>query len=139
MDAPVEAVWALLQDVPRLAKLVPGVARFEALGPDSFAGELAVRVGPIQSNFAGEAMVVERVPPERIVAEIRGADPASGTTVRADFTGRLFEQGQGTRLEYAVDVALRGRLAQFGNAAIRMAAKKLTAEFTRALREELSK
>lgn len=139
MEAPIDEVWALLQDLPRLAQLVPAVTKVDELTQDKYAGELVIKVGPIRSEFVGEATVVERVPPERIVAELQGEDRTSRTTVRADFTGQLFAEDGGTRLEYVVDIALRGRLAQFGNAAISITAKKMSAEFARALQEELSK
>lgn len=137
VDAPADRVWELLQDVPRMGRLVPGVRRVEQRSPDVFEGELEVRLGPIQSTFRGQVQVLERVPLERIVAEVEGEDRASRTSVRAHFTGELLPANGETRMEYTVELALRGRLAQFGTAVITATAKKMTAEFARKFKDEL--
>lgn len=137
VNAPVDEVWAVLQEIPRLGGLFPGVKQIEQLTPVSYRGELIVKVGPLRSSFRGEARILEQDPPKRIVAEVQGEDRATQTTVKVQFDGSLSPVPEGTRLEYTADIALRGRLAQFGTAVIHTTAKRLTAEFANKLREEL--
>jgi carbon monoxide dehydrogenase subunit G len=131
IEAPVAAVWALLQDVRHIAACVPGAEKVEDVGPDTYAGVLRLKVGPISASFAGQVTIIERIPPEKLVAEVGGQDKGSASSVKAIFTGRLSAVERGTQLDYELDMALRGRLAQFGLAVVQGTAKKMTAEFAR--------
>jgi carbon monoxide dehydrogenase subunit G len=73
------------------------------------------------------------MPPEQMTAEISGKDGASASLVKSTFTGRLSPVETGTRLDYEMDIALRGRLAQFGLTVVQATAKKMTADFARCL------
>lgn len=131
VEAPLEAVWAQLQDVPAMSTCIPGVQSFEQAGPDSYKGTLQVKVGPISSSFEGQVTFIERLPLARLVAEVDGRDKISASQVKAIFTGLLSPVETGTQLDYEMDIALRGKLAQFGLAVIRATAKKMTTEFTK--------
>ncbi len=138
VPAPVESVWDLLQDVPRIGACVPGVDTLAQTAPDVYQGALKVKVGPISAAFQGAVRFTERIPQERIVAEVDGQDKASASLVKATFTGTLRAVEGGTRVDYEVDVALRGRLGQFGAAVVQATAKKMTAEFARRLQEMIT-
>ncbi len=138
IEAPVEAVWALLQDVHRISACVPGVEGVEEVRPDSYNGVLKLKIGPISAAFAGQVTIIERTPLERLVAEVTGQDKGSASLVKATFTGRLSATETGTQLDYEMDIALRGRLAQFGLTVVQATAKKMTAEFAKCLTETLT-
>jgi carbon monoxide dehydrogenase subunit G len=133
IEAPVEAVWTLLQDVHRISTCVPGVEEVEEVGPDTYHGVLKIKVGPIGASFAGQVTITERRPLERLVAEVAGKDKGTASQVKAKFTGVLSPAESGTQLDYEMDVALRGRLAQFGMTVVQATAKKMTADFARCL------
>ena len=138
ISAPPTQVWTVLDDVYRLSECVPGVEGVEETGPDTYTGLLVVKVGPISSRFSGKVHFIERIPAEKLVAEVEGQDKTSATFITATFTGVLAEDPAGTALSYEVDVALRGRLAQFGLAVVQATAKKLTREFAKCLEAKLS-
>jgi carbon monoxide dehydrogenase subunit G len=133
-DKPVETVWEFIQDVPRVAACMPGLTSVQQTGSDEYTAEFKVGVGPVKAAFAGKATIVERMPGEKIVAKIEGKDPGSATTVKADFTGELSPTEGGTQMEVFMEVAIRGRLAQFGSAVILATSKKLTAAFAERMR-----
>ena len=133
-DKPVEEVWAFIQDVPRVAACMPGLTSVRQIGPDEYAAEFKVGVGPVKAAFDGKATIVERIPGEKIVAKIEGRDPGAATTVKADFTGELAPAEGGTQLEVFMEVAIRGRLAQFGSAVILATSKNLSATFAERMR-----
>ena len=137
VEAPRGAVWEVLQDIHRIAACVPGVEGVEEIEPDVYHGLLTVRVGPISSAFDGRVRFLERSAPQRMVAEVEGQDKATATLVRATFTGVLTPDGGATQIAYEMDLALRGRLAQFGLAVVQATAKKLTAEFARCLQAQV--
>ncbi|MFQ5611080.1 MAG: CoxG family protein [Anaerolineae bacterium] len=138
VEAPPEAVWAFLLDIPRVSACVPGAEGVEEIEPDVFRGKLTSRVGAVRAAFAGQVTVVERVAPERLVASFQAEDRALASSVGGTFTSRLTPVEGGTQLDYEVDVALRGRLAQIGFAAVQQTARSMTARFARCLQEALS-
>lgn len=138
IEAPVEAVWALLEDVQRITACVPGVENVEEVGPDTYNGALRIKIGPISAAFAGQVTITERTPLERLVAEVTGQDKSSASLVKARFTGQLNRVETSTQLDYEMDIALRGRLAQFGLTVVQATAKKMTAEFSRCVTARLA-
>jgi carbon monoxide dehydrogenase subunit G len=138
VNAPVETVWALLHDIPRLSACVPGVEEVQEIEPDVYQGRLRVKVGPLTAAFGGCVTIVERVAPELLAAQVEGEDRSSASFVKATFSGRLTPVETGTQLDYEMDLALRGRLAQFGLTVVQGTAKKMTAEFAKRLREALA-
>ncbi len=139
MEAPVQEVWTLLQDIPRVSECLPGVEALEEADPDVYRGRLKVKIGPLAAGFGGQVTIVEREPRRLIVAQIEAEDRSSASFVRATFTSRLTSVEAGTQIEYEMDMALRGRLAQFGSAVVGATAKKLTSQFARCLQEVLSR
>lgn len=137
VQIPLEQVWAFLQDVPRLAACVPGVEKVEEIGPEQYRGRLAVRIGPLSARFDGIVRITRREPPARLEAEIEGRDGASGSWAKAIFRGDLEPIEKGTRLICEVNLALRGRLAQFGSTVFEATARRMIAEFTQRLQEAL--
>lgn len=138
IEAPVEAVWALLEDVHRIAGCVPGIENVEEIGPDTYNGALKIKIGPIGAAFTGQVTITERIPLERLVAEVSGQDKSSASLVKATFTGQLNRVETSTQLDYEMDIALRGRLAQFGLAVVQGTAKKMTTEFARCVTAKLA-
>src|SRR6516164_2131885 len=62
--APPAQTWQVLLDVPRIAPCLPGARLTEMLGSDRYKGEAAVKLGPVQLQFGGEA-------------QLSGIDPAA--------------------------------------------------------------
>ncbi|GBD08917.1 hypothetical protein HRbin22_01163 [Candidatus Thermoflexus japonica] len=137
VEAPLEQVWAVLQDVPRLATCVPGVERVEEIGSDQYRGQLAIRIGPLSARFEGSVRITRREPPTGLEAEIEGQDGVSGSWVKGVFRGSLEPTGKGTRMACEVNLTLRGRLAQFGGPVFEATARRMIAEFARRLQEAM--
>ncbi len=138
LSASVEDVWKLLDDFPRVAPCLPGARLEGEVEPGVYAGSLGLRIGPVQAQFSGQVRVTERAPGERLAASIAADDPSSATNVRATFQAWLSPMAAGTQIRYRMDLALRGRLAQFGTAVVHMTAKKMTAQFVRCLEQLLA-
>ena len=131
-------VWALLQQVERIGACVPGVEALNPTGDDTYQGTLKVKIGPISASFGGQVKFLERTAPERLIAEISGQDRSSASLVKATFTGLLIPAENGTQLTYEIDVALRGKLGQFGGAVLQATAKKMTASFIKCFSQHLT-
>lgn len=138
VQASIENVWKFLIDLEQVGQCMPGVESLEAVDDTTFTGKLKVKVGPISAAFSGTAKLIELDEPHRLVADISGDDKASASAVKAAFSATLEEIEDGVRVNYDVDVTIRGRLGQFGLTVIRGTAKKMTAKFVECLQEKLS-
>jgi len=138
VSAPVDSVWAFFQDMPQVSRCMPGAEGVEEVEPDKYRGKLKAKVGAIRASFSGEVIIVERLAPDLLRASIKAEDRALASFVTGSFTCRLSPAEDGTQVEYDLDVAVRGRLATVGFAAVQQVAKRMTAEFARCLQATLS-
>lgn len=111
---PRAAVWAMFQDVPRVAACIPGTQITAVHGDGRFSGRVEVKLGPIATAFEGDA---EHTPDAaQFTGTIAGSGRDRGAGSRAKFTTvyRLGETPTGTEVEVESDVTLAGAVAQFG-------------------------
>jgi len=137
VNAPQDKVWEFLFNIPKLSQCIPGIESVEVIDDKTYRGKLAVRVGPIKSEFSGKVTLTEIDAPHRIAGTVEGDDKSSASSVKATFTGTLNPVAGGTEAAFQVEANLRGRLAQFGGPVIAATAKKLIAEFAKCLKEKL--
>lgn len=138
---PPAQAWVMLNDIPRVARCAPGAELLEQKDDRSFAGTIAVRLGPILLNFKGN--VVYREVDEanhRVVAEATGNETKARGTARADVVFALSPSGEGTRVEVDTDVQLAGSIAQYGRGAavIQNTAQVIMNQFAKNFAEHLS-
>ena len=50
VDAPLDQVWALVNDIPRVAPCMPGAALTGVLDDDTYEGTVAVKLGPLRMS-----------------------------------------------------------------------------------------
>lgn len=113
-----EEVWQLFQDVPAVARCMPGAELTEDKGDGKYAGKVSVRLGPLTTTFEGE---VEHYPePESFSgkAEGRGVDRRGGSRSRMAMVYALSQAEDGTQLAVTAELQLSGPIAQFGRPAI---------------------
>ena len=112
---PVDRVWEFCQDVPNVASCVPGASLTDEVAPDQYEGNVAIRLGPVQMQFAGRAAVTERDEASKtIVLDASGADEKGRGQAAIGLTARLFPTANGTRVEVEQDLQLSGAAAQYG-------------------------
>jgi hypothetical protein len=117
---PVERVWEFCQDVPNVASCLPGASLTEETGPDQYAGNVNIHLGPVQMQFAGQAAVRHRDEANRtIVVDAAGADQKGRGQANVGLTARLVPTATGTRVEVEQDLELSGAAAQYGRGMVR--------------------
>jgi uncharacterized protein len=130
--APPERAWQVLLDVPRIAPCLPGARLTEVLGPDRYKGEAAVKLGPVQLQFGGEAQISAIDPAARSArVTARGADRKGRGSAAAIVNFSLVAEGPGTRVTVDTDLTLAGSIAQYGRASglIKEIASELISQF----------
>ena len=140
VDAPLDRVWALVNDIPRVAPCMPGAALTGVLDDKTYEGTVAVKLGPLRMSYKGK-VVVEEVDEANHSARLAasGRDTKGAGTARASVTTRLEPAGDThTRLQVTSDVQLTGKVASFGRGgAINDVATRLFGQFADCLRSTL--
>src|SRR5262249_49033424 len=127
-----DRLWEFLMDVPRVARCVPGIEAVEAVDDGSYTGRLGVRIGPIRLSLDGTMAVEERA--GAAWRARRRADASArrlGGGLRARMTLTLAAVEHGTRLCIDTDLAVLGKIGEFGQPVIRKKADALLEDFAR--------
>ena len=140
VDAPLDRVWALVNDIPRVAPCMPGAALTGVVDDSTYEGTVAVKLGPLRMSYKGK-VVVEEVDEANHSARLAasGRDTKGAGTARASVETRLEPAGDShTRLLVTSDVQLTGKVASFGRGgAINDVATRLFGQFADCLRATL--
>ena len=118
VEQPVDALWALFEDLPRVARCIPGVS-VESAGADRFTGRAAIRFGPIGAAFDSEGTRETDVERRTGVISGHGIDPRGHATLEAELRYAMSgEEGvpdprSRTRVDLAIRFRVQGGLAQF--------------------------
>ena len=116
---PIEKVWEFCQDIPQVASCLPGASLTDETGPDQYAGNVNIRLGPVQMQFAGQAAVKTMDEATKtIVVDASGADDKGRGQAALGLTARLVPTANGTRVEVEQDLELSGAAAQYGRGMI---------------------
>jgi carbon monoxide dehydrogenase subunit G len=140
VDAPVDRVWALVNDIPRVAPCMPGAALTNVVDGQTYEGTVAVKLGPLRMSYKGTVVIQdvdEAGRSARLAAS--GKDTKGAGTARATVDTRLEPVDDArTRMSVTSDVQLTGRVASFGRGgAINDVATRLFREFADCLRATL--
>ncbi len=140
--APPDRVWDFVMDVPAVSQCVPGAESVVPLGDDTYQGVLRLRVGPVALRLEGKITLAERDQAARHARiDLQATDKRLGGAVNGKLQLQL-EQGaadhvQQTDLAIQADVAILGKLGEFGQPVIRKKAEQMIAEFARNLSRQV--
>jgi carbon monoxide dehydrogenase subunit G len=134
VNAPRKAVAEVLLDVPTVATCVPGVQDVKQDEGGSWQAVMTAQLGPIKASFAGTIAVDGSEAPQRLRATGEGRDRKTGSQAAVSMVATLSEADEETTsVEVVADVAIRGRLGQFGTGIIRATASEMTKAFAECL------
>ncbi|MBI3434555.1 MAG: SRPBCC family protein [Proteobacteria bacterium] len=135
---PIDEVWRFLSDVPAVARCIPGAELGESLGEGRYHGTFHLKVGPLSAKIEGEGRVTQDDATLSGSIEGKGVDRRGGSRIAAVISYRVTDQPEGVVVDIAADITLAGQLSQIGRTGlIEDVAKRLTEEFSEALRERL--
>ncbi|HEY5658723.1 MAG TPA: carbon monoxide dehydrogenase subunit G [Myxococcota bacterium] len=133
---PREQVWSALVDPQVLARILPGVEKFEAVGADRY--DIAVHLGvpAVKGSFRGSIEVAESQFPARYT--LRGQGKGATGWVRGGAQITLDACAEGTRVTSAIDAQVGGRIAGVGQRMLEGVARALAQELFEALDREIA-
>ena len=135
---PAATTWAVLTDVERVAKCLPGATLLTVDG-DEFTGAVKVKVGPITVSYKGEAAFQEKDElAQRVVLKANGKETRGNGSAAAIVTARLKDEGTtGTLVSITTDLTISGKAAQFGRGVLADVSSNLITQFATALEADL--
>ncbi len=137
LHAPVDAVWAALHDPGVLQRTIPGCDALEAVGPDAYAMTVTAGVASIKGSYRGDVRMTEPQHPHAFTLQASGAGGPG--TVSAAVKVQLADAGDGTTtLTYDADAVVGGAVGGVGQRVLTGVAKKMAAEFFRAVDADLT-
>ena len=139
VQAPPEAAWALLMDVPRVIPCMPGATLAETVDDDHWKAKLAVKLGPISLNFdADVTREFTDVAARHAVLATNARESRGRGSAQATIASTLAEQNGGTRVDIVTDLTLTGPVAQYGRGMVQSVASQLTSQFASCLQKQLT-
>ncbi len=131
VKASIDRVWGLLDDLENVIPCMPGARYIGRDGEDNKAS-IKVKVGAISLHFQGTVRFLEKNETTH-VAVVRGVgkDLGGNSSATATIVARLEALSpESTRVVVETDLAMTGRLAQFGGGMIADISSRLISQFT---------
>ena len=137
VNAPAEAVWEFLCDVPQMAPCIPGASNVRETGLNAYDADVTARIGPVTARFACRVTIANLDDDERTgVVELSGKDSKLGGGVRATMQMRL-ESTMPTTVIIASDVDVLGKIGQYGHGMISRRADAMLDDFAGCVQAKL--
>jgi carbon monoxide dehydrogenase subunit G len=137
VPVPVDQAWAVLTDLERIAPCMPG-AQLQEVDGEEYRGIVKVKVGPITAQYKGKAKFVEQdAAGKRAVLLAEGRETRGQGNATATITATLETDGDGTHVSVVTDLAVTGRVAQFGRGVLADVSGKLLDQFVACLESDV--
>ena len=138
MAAPIEKVWAFLEDVNNVAACAPGFQSMEELGEEHWKAVVAVGIGAVKAKFTMDITRPDSEPPDHMTMKGRGKAPGSAVDLNGDMRLTALDGGQ-TQMDWKASVVVSGTIASVGARLMQGVAERLTGQFFDCLRSKLEK
>ena len=138
ISAPLEKVWAALNDPAVLKESIPGCQSLEKKSDTDLAATVVLKVGPIKATFNGEVTLKNLNPPHSYTIQGEGKGGIAGFA-KGGADVKLTADGPDTTiLNYEAKADVGGKIAQLGSRLITSTSKKLAGEFFSTFNEKVS-
>jgi uncharacterized protein len=130
VDAPVERVWPLLKDVPRVATCIPNAEITEVVDERTYRAKVAVKVGPVSVSYRA-TIVVESLDDAAHAAtlNVKGDETRGRGGVTATVVSTAIARDGKTHVDLRTDARISGIVATVGGRLIEGVAQKTVAQF----------
>ena len=118
-----QKVWKALNDPDILKKAIPGCEEFKKNSETEFTATATNKIGPFNASFTGDIELKDLNPPNSYKITGSGNSPVGFANGEATVT--LEDYDGGTKLNYAVEANVGGKIVQVGSRLIDMTAKKM--------------
>jgi uncharacterized protein len=141
LDGPDDLVWSVLTDPYQIVPCLPGAQVLARLDPQTYEGAITVKVGLVTADYKGKIRY-ERLDRASGVTELigLGQETKGGGSAELRMRCLIREAGAGvTQVQLATDLALTGKLAQFGRGMIQNVSDQMLKQFVDRMRVALAR
>ncbi|MBL8669938.1 MAG: carbon monoxide dehydrogenase subunit G [Alphaproteobacteria bacterium] len=138
IPAPRAVVWAALNDPDVLKGCIPGCQSIEKESDTAFTAKVKAKIGPVSATFGGRVALSEIDPPNSYVIAGEGQGGVAGFG-KGSARVSLTDEDGGTRLTYAGEAQVGGKLAQIGSRLVQGTVTKLAGQFFAAFAKACAK
>jgi len=129
VSTPIDATWKVMLDIEGIAPCLPG-AQLQEVEGDEYRGIVKVKVGPITAQYKGTARLADvDEANHRLVIDASGRDTRGQGNAKATIVVTMAPEGAGTKVDVATDLAITGKVAQFGRGVLVDVSSKLMGQF----------
>ena len=128
VPADVATTWRALNDPEVLRECIPGCESIDRVSDTEYRVLMTARVGPVSAKFSGRLTLADIVAPRSYTLKFEGQGGAAGFA-NGSAKVELSPAEGGTRIDYAVNAQVGGKLAQIGSRLIDGAAAKVADDF----------
>jgi uncharacterized protein len=139
LDASVDRVWDLMNDVPQVIPCIPGGRLIEAVDDSTWKAEIALDLGFTRMVFLAD--VIRREADEalgRAVLDIRAVDSKDKSRAEATMTSTLAPAGPQTQGTVVTDVSMEGEVARFGSGIVEDVSYEIVEQMAQCLQTRLA-
>jgi carbon monoxide dehydrogenase subunit G len=137
VSTPLEQTWNVLLDIEGIAPCLPG-AQLQEVDGNEYRGIVKVKVGPITAQYKGTATLTEvDESGRRIVLDASGRDTRGQGNAKALIKVTMNEDDGGTRVDVVTELAITGKVAQFGRGVLDDVSAKLLRQFVENLERDV--
>ena len=128
VPADVDTTWRALNDPEVLRECIPGCESIDRVSDTEYRVLMTARVGPVSAKFSGRLTLADIAAPRSYTLKFEGQGGAAGFA-NGSAKVELSPAEGGTRIDYAVNAQVGGKLAQIGSRLIDGAAAKVADDF----------
>lgn len=133
-----QVAWDALNDPEILKASITGCEALERTSDTEFSAAVVAAIGPVKARFKAKLTLSDVVAPTSYKIRFDGQGGAAGFG-KGEARVNLSPEGESTRLEYAAQANVGGKLAQIGSRLVDAASKKLADEFFTKFNAELKR
>jgi carbon monoxide dehydrogenase subunit G len=130
VDAPLERVWPVLKDVPRVATCIPNAEITEVVDERTYRAKVAVKVGPVSVSYRATIVVVSFDDAAHVATlTVKGDELRGRGGVSATIVSTATARDGTTHVTLRTDAQISGIVATVGGRLIEGVAQKTVATF----------
>ena len=120
VGAPIDAVWAFLNDPQNVVACMPGASLNEIVDDKQFIGSVKLKIGAVSAQYQGTITYTERDTSNYIVKMLAAGNERGGGTVSGTIVTQLesLAGGSATRVVCESSIDLTGKIIQVGRGMI---------------------
>jgi len=128
IPAPLDKVYASLNDVAILKASIPGCEELIKHSDTELAAKVVLKIGPVKAKFSGQVTLDTANAPTRFSLAGQGDGGIAGFA-KGGADVELVADGDSTILRYTAKAETGGKIAQLGSRLITSTARKLSKAF----------